>query len=66
MNSAQFAPFFLPSSEQGVYRVRVRITQILHNSFWVRHNHVNSAQFTPFFLLSSNPVKNQNQELRFA
>ena len=51
---------------QGVYQARAQIMQISCNSFWVKYNHVNSTQFTPFFLLSSNPVKNQNQELRFA
>ena len=58
--------FFLLSSGQGVYRARVRITQISRNSFWVWYNHANSTQFIPFFLLSSNPVKNRNQELKFA
>ena len=42
-SSAQFAPFFLPSSGQGVYQARVQITQILHNSFWLQVNHANSA-----------------------
>ena len=49
-----------------MYRARVRITQIPRNSFCVQFNHRNSAQFAPFFLLSSNPVKNRNQELKFA
>ena len=53
------------SPGQGVYQARAQITQISRNSFWVKYNHVNSTQFTPFFLLPSNPVKNQNQELRF-
>ena len=54
------------SPGQGVYQARVQITQISHNSLWVKYNHVNSVQFTPFFLLFSNPVKIRNQELRFA
>ena len=54
------------SPGQGGYQARARITQILHNSLWVKYNHANSVQFAPFFLLSSNPVKIRNQELRFA
>ena len=30
-----------------------RITQIWHNSFWVKYNHANSTRFTPLFILSS-------------
>ena len=54
------------SPGQGVYQARARITQISRNWLWVKYNHANSTQFAPFFLLSSNPVKNRNQELRFA